>query len=60
MSPVISDNLLPAELAARVPEATRKSLAESPREKRLGLLAADLGLGETATLEKLARAAGLR
>ncbi len=53
------DDHLPAALAGRLSEAAQKSLQESVREKRLALLAAGLGLGETGTLDALARATGL-
>lgn len=53
------DDHLPAALAGRLSEAAQKSLQESVREKRLALLAAGLGLGETGALDALARATGL-
>jgi type II secretory ATPase GspE/PulE/Tfp pilus assembly ATPase PilB-like protein len=50
---------LPAALAGRLGDPARKALDESLREKRLGLLASGLGLGEGAALEALAGATGL-
>jgi type II secretory ATPase GspE/PulE/Tfp pilus assembly ATPase PilB-like protein len=56
---VTTDPLLPAALAADLPEAAQKLLRESPREKRLGLLAPALGVDEVEALARLARSAGL-
>ncbi len=50
---------LPAALAARLDEAQRQDLLEAPREKRLAVLAAALGLTEPEALTTLASAAGL-
>src|SRR5262245_20402104 len=50
---------LPAALAGRLAEPARKALDESLREKRLGLLASGLGLGEAEALAELTAATGL-
>ncbi|MBI2516073.1 MAG: type II/IV secretion system protein [Opitutae bacterium] len=57
--PVTTDTFLPAALAASLPEAAQKLLGESPREKRLAVLATALGADEAAALAQLARATGL-
>ena len=50
---------LPAALAARLDDAQRQALLEAPREKRLAVLGAALGLTEPEALTTLAAAAGL-
>ena len=55
----MTDDPLPAALAARLPEAAQKLLRESRREKRLGLLATSLRVPEDAALALLAEATGL-
>ncbi|MBI3885783.1 MAG: type II/IV secretion system protein [Opitutae bacterium] len=52
-------DVLPAELAARLSEAQRQQLGEAPRAQRLALLAEALALDETAALVVLASAADL-
>src|SRR5882672_5388524 len=52
-------DLLPAALAARLTEAQRQQVAETPRAQRLAALAAALGLDEPAALAALAGATGL-
>ncbi len=50
---------LPAALAARLDAAQAQAVLEAPREKRLAVLAAALGLAEPEALQAVADAAGL-
>jgi Type II secretory pathway, ATPase PulE/Tfp pilus assembly pathway, ATPase PilB len=59
MPPLATDTLLPPTLAARLDEAQLQAVAEAPRDKRLAVLAAALGIAEPAALPILAEAAGL-
>src|SRR5688572_27723094 len=58
MPPLVSD-LLPASLASRLNEAQLQALAETPRDKRLEVLATALAIPEAAALTLVADAAGL-
>ncbi len=58
MPPSATENL-PSSLAARLDESQLQALAEAPRDKRLAVLAAALGVTEPAALPILAEAAGL-
>ncbi len=58
MTALVTDTL-PASLAGRLTDEQRQALAEAPREKRLEVLTAALGVPEPETLKLLADAAGL-
>ncbi|HWA07858.1 MAG TPA: GspE/PulE family protein [Opitutaceae bacterium] len=57
--PALVTDSLPAAVAGRLTDEQRQALAEAPREKRLEVLNAALGLPEPETLKLLADAAGL-
>ncbi|HYD83329.1 MAG TPA: ATPase, T2SS/T4P/T4SS family, partial [Opitutus sp.] len=57
--PAVATDLLPTSLAAQLDEAQLQSVAEAPRDKRLGALADALKLSEADALALLATAAGL-
>ncbi len=59
MPPFATDTLLPSSLSSRLDEAQLQALAEAPRDKRLAVLAAALGVAEAAALPILAEATGL-
>ncbi len=52
------DSVIPGALADQLSETARQTLAECAREKRLALLATDLGLNEAGALAALADATG--
>jgi hypothetical protein len=57
---LLSDSeILPPSLATRLKDEQRQALLEAPREKRLEVLTAALGLAETEALARLAAAAQL-
>ncbi|MEO7413384.1 MAG: GspE/PulE family protein [Opitutaceae bacterium] len=58
MSALLTDQL-PASLAERLTEEQRQAVIEAPREKRLEVLTAALGVTEPEALRALATAAGL-
>ncbi len=57
--PALAPDTVPASLATQLDEAQLQAVAEAPREKRLGTLAAALKLSEPDALAVVASAAGL-